>query len=137
MKLNCIRRALEERLFSLWKQGNKAELPELLPPGQPRMPLPDRLVLRWHTAFGQVFSEEKNGLNRRVGAFVLTLLSPVHCLPDEALELAATLEVLFNRAVLTADGSRLVCAEPYTTDAGLSAEKRGVIVVTIPWFVYF
>lgn len=153
MKLNAIRRALEDRLFSLWKHADKegsakrvspqCALPELMPPGQPRMPLPDRLVLRWHTAFGQVFAEEKNGLSRRVGAFVLTVLAPAQSPPDEALELAATLEALFQRVVLPLDEVyldgvyRLVCAEPYTSDAGLSAEKRAVITVTIPWHILF
>lgn len=143
MKLNQIRQTLEERLLSLWNTstseayGSALPVPALLPPGQPRAPQPDRIVLRWHTAFGEVFPAEKNGLSRRVGSFVLTLQAPADTSPDEALELAATLEILFHRAVLPIDGHRLVCAEPHTVDAGLSAEKRPVIVVTVPWFVYF
>lgn len=138
MKLNHIRRALEQRLLSWWNAATpKQGAPALCPPGQPRPPQPDRIILRWHTAFGEVFPAEKSGLSRRVGSFVLTLQAPADSSPDEALELAATLETLFYRAVLSVEGNRLVCAEPHTTDVGLSAEKRAVIMVTVPWHVLF
>lgn len=135
MTLNAIRGALEAPLLTLLRRSGLAV--ELAPPGQSRPPRPDRLTVRWHTAFGEVFSVEKNGLCRRVGAFVITLLVPANTVTDDALELAFALERLFHQTALPCDEARLICAEPYTTDAGLNAEKRAVISVTVPWFIYF
>lgn len=134
--LNAIRAALQGRLLTLFQNADVAAQATLLAEDQPRPPQPHRLTVSGHTAFGQVIAAEKNGLSRRTGAFVVTLLSPADAPPDAALALAAQVEALFHRAALPCGPHRLVCAEPHTTDAGLNAHKRRVITVTVQWFMF-